>query len=90
MNTFMTDQYSWLCWDLDISPHAMRRMPIRGFSETDLRGMLEDPDHVEPDACPGRFVAHCRWHGQQWNIILEPDKDAGVIIVVTAFSPGAT
>ena len=76
---------SWWNWPIEISPHAYRRMPVRGFTETDLRGMLAHAVDLMPDACPGRFLATCNWMGQRWHVIIEPDLFIEVAVVVTAF-----
>lgn len=31
----------WWAWELEITPHAEKRMEDREFSEIDLRGMLD-------------------------------------------------
>jgi len=31
----------WWDWELDLSPHLLERMVDRGFSEVDLRRMME-------------------------------------------------
>lgn len=77
----------WWTWPLDISPHAYRRMPVRGLVETDLRGMLADPVQIGPDACQGRYLVACRWLGRRWHVIVEPDHEARRIILVTAYAP---
>ena len=88
IDTFgMTALPHWFAWPIEISPHAARRMPTRGFSEIDLRGMLEQPESLIPDACPGRFLAHCRWQGRRWDVVREPDETSSTIIVVTAYAP---
>jgi hypothetical protein len=37
----MGDWPDWWEWELEISPHILKRMVDRSFSETDLRLMLE-------------------------------------------------
>ena len=83
----MIELPQWWAWVFEICPHAYRRMPQRGFTEVDLRGMLVAPERLEPDACPGRFLIHCRWHGRYWQVVVEPDHEAQIVIVVTAYSP---
>ncbi len=31
----------WWDWELELSPHLLKRMADRGFSELDLRAMLD-------------------------------------------------
>jgi hypothetical protein len=35
------DWPEWWTWELELSPHLLRRMLDRGFSEVDLRIMME-------------------------------------------------
>ncbi len=44
----------WWDWPLELSPHVLKRMVDRGFSEADLRTMLEDAQGISEDAAPGR------------------------------------
>jgi hypothetical protein len=85
----VTSLPSWFAWPIEISPHATRRMPVRGFTEIDVRGMLDTPIEVIPDACPGRYLARCLWVGRRWDVILEPDDLTRIVIVVTAYSPAS-
>lgn len=57
-------------WPIEVSPHASRRMPTRRFSETDLRGMLEEPVSIVPDVCPGR--GHHRHRLHSYRIMTVP------------------
>ena len=57
----------------------------RGFSETDLRLMLQDAFDWSSDKEPGRFVVHTRWEGRAWEIIVEPDLPDRRLVVITAF-----
>jgi len=87
MDTYMSTLPEWYSWPFEVSPHAARRMPMRGFNETDLRGMLVTPLAIQSDTCPGRFIVHCRWFDRRWDVIVEPDAASRVVIVVTAYSP---
>jgi hypothetical protein len=57
----------------------------RGFSETDLRTMLEDATGYHEDFEPGRCVIETRHGGQTWHVIVEPLVADKVLLVVTAF-----
>jgi len=76
---------AWWSWPLELSPHLLRRMLDRGFTESDLREMLEDARAVRPDAAPGRYLIETRFGGRRWEVIMEPDEAAKVVIVVTAY-----
>jgi hypothetical protein len=63
----------------------MSRAGWRGFSEVELRSMLEDSTEVVPGRQPGRFLARTRHRGRTWIVVLEPDPDDRVLYLVTAF-----
>lgn len=76
---------AWWGWDLELTPHLERRMEDRDFTEVDLRRMLQDAAAVRPDVVPGRYVAATRHSGRPWQVILEPDPGAHLLVVVTAY-----
>lgn len=48
--------------------------------------MLEHAAVLREDVVEGRWVVES-WHRKQpWEIIVEPDLDANVLVVVTAYS----
>lgn len=75
----------WWDWDLELSPHLLKRMVDRGFSEVDLRHMLVDVTRISPDSEDGRWVVESRLRGRPWAVIVEPDFELMVLVVVTAF-----
>jgi hypothetical protein len=82
----VTDWPVWWQWELQFSPHALRRMLDRTFSETDLRLMMEDAVGYRPDEEPGRFVVETAHDEKPWEIILEPDPADRLLVVVTAYA----
>jgi hypothetical protein len=60
-------------------------MEDRGFSELDLRRMLELANDHRSDLVEGRWVIETRHNSRKWEVIVEPDMDDKVIVVVTAF-----
>ncbi len=76
---------SWWDWPLLASDHLLDRMVDRRFSEADLREMLADAYDLRAGARAGRWVAECRWRGENWEVVLEPDESSRRIIVVTAY-----
>ena len=74
----------WWAWELELSPHVLKRMVDRGFSEVDLREMLEHATGLRPDTTPGRWVAETRHVRRDWEVVIEPDDDARRQVVVTA------
>jgi len=75
----------WWVWELELSPHLLKRMGDRGFSEVDLRRMLEHAGDHAPDIMAGRFVIEARHGGQAWAVIVEPDEGRQLLVVVTAY-----
>ena len=69
----------WWAWELEMTPHVEKRMEDRGFTEVDLRWMLEQAAHFRPDVVDGRFVIETRFSG------VEPDDVEHILVVVTAF-----
>ena len=60
-------------------------MEDRGFNEVDLRRMLEHAGDHAPDILAGRFVITARHAGQRWAVIVEPDQQRQLLVVVTAY-----
>ena len=57
----------------------------RRFTEVDLRRMLEHAAQYSPDIAEGRWVIRA-WHqGRNWEVIVEPDFDQQLLVVVTAY-----
>ena len=61
-------------------------MADRGFSETDLRLMLESAVGWLPDIVDGRWVILAKHHDSPWEVILEPDASRELLVVVTAYA----
>lgn len=75
----------WWDWELELSPHLLRRMEERDFTETELRRMLNGVRGVHPDAGARRYRAYGLHRNYRWTIVLEPDPQAKVVVVITAF-----
>jgi hypothetical protein len=76
----------WWEWELELSAHLLKRMVDRGFSEIDLRLMMENAiGIVEDEVAPGRWIVETRHAGEQWHVIVEPDFGDQVVVVVTAY-----
>jgi len=87
------DWPDWWRWELDCTnPHLAKRMLDRQFSETDLREMLADAETYRPDALPGRWIIQTRRKSEPWEVVVEPDESAELLVIVTAYrtSGGAT
>ncbi len=70
---------------MEATSHLLKRMTDRRFTEVDLRRMLEHSYRVRRDIVPGRWVAVTRHHGRRWEVIVEPDLDRELLVVVTAY-----
>lgn len=74
----------WWDWELELNPHLVRRMDDRDFTELDLRDMLKSASSVRRDVVPGRWIARGQLR-RPWEIVLEPDPDAQLLVVITAY-----
>ena len=75
----------WWDWELELTPHIEKRMEERGFTDVDLRAMLHAATDWSPDHVEGRFVVASRLRQRPWSVIVEPDDDAQLLVVVTAY-----
>ena len=75
----------WWEWDLELSPHLLKRMEDRRFTEVDLRAMLGRSTAMDPDLIEGRWVIRTRHRRKSWEIIVEPGRDARILVVITAY-----
>lgn len=75
----------WWEWELDISDHANEYMPVREFTEVDLRRMMEHATNYRPDILEGRWRIEVHFQGQPWEIIVEPVAEKKLLVVVTAY-----
>ena len=75
----------WWTWELELTPHVEKRMEDRGFNEVELREMLERATAFRADVVDGRFVIETRFHGKNWEVVVEPDEVEHLLVVVTAY-----
>lgn len=75
----------WWDWELELTSHVQKRMEDRSFTEMDLRTMLQDAVGLKRDPIPGRWQVQVRVRSAMWWVIVEPDEDDCVIVVVTAY-----
>jgi hypothetical protein len=78
----------WWSWDLELSPHLLKRMIDRDFNEADLRLMLEEASGYYENHEPNRYVAVTLLGGSPWEVVVEPDPTEHVLVVVTAYPTG--
>lgn len=79
---------AWWEWELEITPHVEKRMEDRGFTEVELRSMLADADDYRADILDGRWVVDTKLNRTEWEVIVEPDHDVELLVVVTAYPVG--
>jgi hypothetical protein len=75
----------WWGWELELTPHLLKRMEDREFNEVDLRAMLQAAATYRPDVVDGRWVIEARHNRRRWEIIVEPDEVEELLVVVTAY-----
>jgi hypothetical protein len=76
----------WWDWELELSPHLLKRMKERGFNENDLREMLEAAKSHRPGRSPGRHIIVTRHNKCPWEVVVEPDDEDELLVVITAYA----
>ncbi len=79
---------SWWEWELGFTAHVEARMEERGFSEIELRTMLDSASKLIPARRPGRWLIHTRRARHPWVVVVEPDLDDKILMIVTAYPEG--
>jgi Domain of unknown function (DUF4258) len=75
----------WWAWELSFTGHADLRMEQRGVNEFTVRAMLERATRFEPSVVEGRFMIHAQHQHHPWIVIVEPDMEAKLLVVVTVY-----
>ena len=75
----------WWAWELELGPHLLKRMTDRRFSEIELRRMLERASGHRDDIVESRWIIEARHRGRAWEVIVEPDRERRLLVVVTAY-----
>ena len=75
----------WWNWDLSFTGHAELRMEQRGVTEVEVRAMLERATGFEASVVEGRFMVQTRRGQSPWIVIVEPDAEATLLVVVTVY-----
>ncbi len=81
----MSNWPEWWEWELELSPHLLKRMVERSFSETNLRTMMEHATELRQDVEAGRWVVETKHDSRAWQVIVEPDTIDKLLVVITAF-----
>ena len=48
--------------------------------------MMDRALGLKPDIVDARWVVEARHAGRRWEVIIEPDPDANLLVVVTAYA----
>ena len=78
----------WWHWELELTPHLLKRMVDRQFTEVDLREMLETAVVYHADIVEGRYVIGSKHRKKRWEVIVEPDVGVKRLVVITAYPVG--
>ena len=76
---------TWWDWELELSAHVLKRMVDRSFSEVELRSMMERAMMIREDYEVGRWVVETSHRSRPWEVVVEPDPDEEILVVITAY-----
>ncbi len=57
----------WWEWEVEFTPHLLKRMIDRQFSEPDLRQMLDEAMNIRENHEEGRFAVRTKHHERSWE-----------------------
>lgn len=60
-------------------------MVQRNFNEIELREMLSRTEMYEKDIDENRFKINASFRNRRWEIIVEPDFDEKILVIITAY-----
>lgn len=75
----------WWDWELAFTGHGELRMEQREVTEVEVRSMLQRASGFSPSVVQGRFMIETTHRGRPWIVIVEPDPDDRVLVIVTAY-----
>ncbi|MBI3457943.1 MAG: DUF4258 domain-containing protein [Candidatus Rokubacteria bacterium] len=75
----------WWDWELAFTGHVELRMEQREVTEVEVRSMLQRASGFSPSVGQGRFMIETTHRGRPWIVIVEPDPDDRVLVIVTAY-----
>jgi len=81
----MPDWPEWWEWELVLTEHLLTRMLQRGFTEVDLRVMMEGASGLSPSVEYGRWVVTARHGNRRWAVVVEPETQKRLLKVLTAY-----
>jgi hypothetical protein len=80
----MPEWPGWWEWDLEFTPHLLKRMIDRQFNEPELREMLDAATNFRKNHEEGRFAIETRHDTRPWEVIVEPLLEEQTLLVITA------
>ena len=83
--TAKRDWPSWWQWELAFTGYTEGRMKERLCTEVDVRRMMEHAIDYYRSKREGRWVIESRFRQASWKVIVEPDSDREVLVVVTVY-----
>ncbi|MCI0495076.1 DUF4258 domain-containing protein [candidate division KSB1 bacterium] len=75
----------WWNWELEFTPHLDKRLSDRDLTEIDLRIMFDNASGYARDNVEGRWIVKTRHKGKRWEIIVEPDFEEKLLVVITVY-----
>lgn len=76
----------WWDWDIELTPHSEARLEERGLTEIDVRTMLDQqPRSIDRDPEPGRQRVFTSHRGRTWIVVVEPDPEMKVSVIISVF-----
>ena len=78
----------WMEWDLVFVSHVEERIEERGFTEIDVRTILEEATAATPSRREGRWMVPGQLRGRTWVVVVEPEPEEQLTYVVTAYPRG--
>jgi len=75
----------WWDWEVAFTGHVQGRMEERGVTEVEVRSMLQRASGYSPSVVENRFMIETMHRGRPWIVIVEPDPDERLLVIVTAY-----
>lgn len=75
----------WWDWELAFTGHVELRMEQRDVTEVELRSMLQRASSYSPSVVEGRFMIETTHRGRPWIVVVEPDPDERLLVIVTVY-----
>jgi hypothetical protein len=79
----------WWDWEFELSAHLLKRKVDRSFNEVDVRRMLSAAYAFRRDVVPGRWLVQTRHRRSRWEIVVEPDVQSQIVLVISAYPVSA-